>query len=106
MKYVANSIPKSGTHLLDRVLMLLGVELVNFGGIRPHPVGDDQFPLVSRRLRALMGLRKPEDVMGISSYLLEGGLFPPARKLVRGGGKEKVTVGVDFPKQVSRRWLC
>ncbi len=105
MKYVANSIPKSGTHLLDRVLMLLGVELINFGGIRPHPVGDDQFPLISRRLRALMGLRKPEDVMGISSYLLEGGLFPPARKLVRGGGKEKVTVGVDFPKQVSRRWL-
>jgi hypothetical protein len=105
MKLVANSVPKSGTHLLDRLLILLRVELVNFGGIKPHPVGDGRFPLVHRRLRALLGLRKPEDVMGIGSYLVEGGLFPPARKLVRVWGPEKVTVGVDFPQQISRRWL-
>jgi len=106
VKFVANSVPKSGTHLLDRLLILLGLELVNFGGIRPHPVGSGQLPLFSRHLRSLLGLRKPEDVMGIGSYLVEGGLFPPARKLVRGRGPEKVTVGVDFPQQISRRWLA
>jgi hypothetical protein len=37
MRIVANSIPKSGTHLLDRLLVLLGFRIVE-GGIRPHLV--------------------------------------------------------------------
>jgi len=32
MKIAANSIPKSGTHLLDRLLTLLGIDLVDLGG--------------------------------------------------------------------------
>ena len=32
MKVVANSIPKSGTHLLDRLLTLLGFDLMDLGG--------------------------------------------------------------------------
>ncbi len=105
MRIVANSIPKSGTHLLDRLLVLLGFGLVDLGGIRPHLVEDGRFPLVRQRLRTLLGLRKPEDVMGIGPHLVEGGRFPPVRRLLRGGG-EKVTIGVVSPQQISRRWLA
>ena len=88
MRAVANSIPKSGTHLLDRLLVLLGFGLVDLGGLRPHLAkSDDRFPLVNGRLRRLMGLRKPEDVMGIGPHLVEGGRFPPVRKFMRGRGE-------------------
>ncbi len=72
MRVVANSIPKSGTHLLGRLLTLLGIEKTELGGIRSH---------------------------------LVSGPYAPIRRLVRGRGKEKVTVGVVSPAQVSRRWL-
>ncbi|MGH3146848.1 MAG: sulfotransferase domain-containing protein, partial [Rubrobacter sp.] len=106
MRVVANSIPKSGTHLLDRLLVLLGFGLVDLGGMRPRPLrGGDRFPLLNRRLKSILGVRKPQDVMGIGPHLVEGGRFPPARKFLRGRG-EKVTVGVVSPQQVSRRWLA
>ncbi len=97
MRVVANAIPKSGTHLLDGLLMLLGFGLVDLGGARPHLVKSSyRFPLVKQRLKSILGLRKPEDVMGIGPHLVEGGRFPPARRLLRGRG-EKVTVGVVSP---------
>ena len=106
MRVVANSIPKSGTHLLDRLLVLLGFGLVDLGGLMPHALeSGDRFPWVDRRLKGLLGVRKPEDVMGIGPHLVEGGRFPPARKLLRGRG-ERVTVGVVSPQQISRRWLA
>jgi hypothetical protein len=37
MRIVANFIPKSGTHLLDRLLVLLGFRMVE-GGIGPRLV--------------------------------------------------------------------
>jgi hypothetical protein len=49
MRVVANSIPKSGTHLLDRLLVLLGFEMIE-GGIRPHLVSGRYWP-VRRLLR-------------------------------------------------------
>jgi hypothetical protein len=105
MRIVANSIPKSGTHLLDRLLVLLGFGMVDLGGTRPHLVkSSDRFPMVNQRLKSILGLRKPEDVMGIGPHLVEGGRFPPARKFLRGRG-EKVTVGVVSPQHISRRWL-
>jgi hypothetical protein len=106
MKVVANSIPKSGTHLLDRLLTLLGFELMDLGGIRPHPAqAGKNLTSTRRRLRALLGLRRPEDVMGIGSHLVDGGRFPPARRLLRTRGPEKVMTGVDFPREIGRRWL-
>ena len=88
MRIVANSIPKSGTHLLDRLLVLLGFELVDLGGARPHLVRSNyRFPLVNQRLKSILGLRKPEDVMGIGPHLVEGGRFRPARRLLRGRGR-------------------
>jgi hypothetical protein len=106
MRVVANSIPKSGTHLLDRLLVLLGFGLVDLGGLRPHLLeSGERFPLVNQRLKGILGIRKPEDVMGIGPHLVEGGRFPPARRFMRGRG-EKVTVGVVSPQQVSRRWLA
>ena len=105
MRAVVNSIPKSGTHLLDRLLILLGFELGDFGGVRPHLVEGDRFPLARRRLRSLLGLWKPENAMGIGPHLIEGGRFPLARKLLRGRGPDKVTTGVDFPREIGRGWL-
>jgi hypothetical protein len=106
MKVVANSIPKSGTHLLDRLLTLLGFELIDLGGIRPHPaLAGKELTWTHRRLRTVLGLRKPEDVMGIGSHLVDGGRFPPARRLLRMRGPEKVTIGVEFPREIGRRWL-
>jgi hypothetical protein len=104
MRVVANSIPKSGTHLLDRLLGLLGLGQVDLGGFRPHLVEDGRFSFVRQRLKPLLGLRKPEDVMAIGPHLVEGGRFPPVRRLLRGRG-EKVTVGVDTPQRIGRRWL-
>ncbi len=105
MRVVANSIPKSGTHLLDRLLVLLGFGQVDLGGFRPHLLkSGDRFPFLGRRLKGILGIRRPEDVMGIGPHLVEGGRFPPARRLLRGRG-EKVTVGVVSPRQMSRRWL-
>src|ERR687889_232170 len=105
MRMVANSIPKSGTHLLDRLLVLLGFRMVDLGGIRPHLAESNyQFSLVNQRLKSILGLRKPEDVMGIGPHLVEGGRFPPARRFLRGRG-EKVTVGGVSPQRISRRWL-
>ena len=72
MRVVANSIPKSGTHLLGRLLMLLGCEKTSLGGIRSH---------------------------------LVSGPYAPIKRLMRGRGAEKVTVGVVSPQQISRRWL-
>ncbi len=57
MRIVANSIPKSGTHLLDRLLMLLGFKMVK-GGIRPNLVSGPLSP-VRRFLRG----RGPEKVV-------------------------------------------
>jgi hypothetical protein len=99
MRLVANSIPKSGTHLLNRLLVLLGFGLVDLRGIRPRPAkSSDGCAGFS------FGLRKPEHVLGISPHLIEGGRFPLARRLLRGQG-EKVTIGVVSPQQISRRWL-
>jgi hypothetical protein len=88
MRIVANSIPKSGTHLLDRLLVLLGFGMVDLGGARPH-LGKSSypFPAASQRLKSILGLRKPEDVMGIGPHLVEGGRFPPARRFSRGRGR-------------------
>jgi hypothetical protein len=114
MRAVANSIPKSGTHLLDRLLVLLGLGLVDLGGlggqvslrgIEPPPGGGGRFSPVRKRLGPLLGLRKPEDVMPIGPHLVEGGRFPAARRLLRGRG-EKVTIGVEAPQQISGRWLA
>src|SRR5688500_996356 len=105
MRIVANTIPKSGTHLLDRLLVLLGFGMVDLGGARPHLVKSSyRFPAAHQRLKSILGLRKPEDVMGIGPHLVEGGRFPPARSFLRGRG-EKVTVGVVSPQHISRRWL-
>jgi sulfotransferase 6B1 len=106
MKVVANSIPKSGTHLLDRLLTLLGFDLMDLGGSRPHLAqAGKNLTSTRRRLRNLGGLRRPEDVMGIGSHLVDGGRFPPARRLLRTRGPEKVMTGVDFPREIGRRWL-
>ena len=106
MKVVANSIPKSGTHLLDRLLTLLGFELMDLGGIRPHPAqAGKNLTSTRRRLRALLGLRRPEDVMGIGSHLVDGGRLPLIRRLLRTRGPEKVMTGVAFPREIGRRWL-
>ena len=106
MKVVANSIPKSGTHLLGRLLTLLGFKLIDLGGIRPHPAqAGKKVPVIDRHLRALLGLREPEDVIGIGSHLVDGGRLPLIRRLLRTRGPEKVITGVDFPREIGRRWL-
>ena len=105
MRAVANTIPKSGTHLLDRLLRMLGLGLVDLGGVRPHLVDNSQPSFVRQRLKPLLGLRKPEDVMAIGPHLVEGGRVPALRRLLRGSG-ETVTVGVVTPRPISRRWLA
>ncbi len=105
MRVVANSVPKSGTHLLDRLLMLLGFELIDLGGVGPQLVGGSRFSSTRKRLGASLGVRKPEHVMGIGSHMVSGGRLPTIRRFLRSRGLEKVTVGVDFPEQVDRRWL-
>ena len=105
MKAIANSIPKSGTHLLDRLLILLGFDLIDLGGVGPHLFEGDRFFSVRKHLGPSLGLRKAENVMGIGSHLVEGGRLPAVRRLVRARGPERVTVGVDFPREVGRGWL-
>jgi sulfotransferase 6B1 len=106
MKVVANSIPKSGTHLLDRLLTLLGFDLMDLGGIRPQLAqAGKNLTSTRRRLRTLVGLRGHEDVMGIGSHMVDGGRFPPARRLLRTRGPEKAMIGVDFPREIGRLWL-
>lgn len=57
VRVVANSVPKSGTHLLVRLLSLLGFRQTDFGGIRSHLVSGPLSP-IKRLLRA----RGPEKV--------------------------------------------
>ena len=57
-RVVANSVPKSGTHLLVRLLTLLGFQQTDFGGIRSHLVSGPFSP-IKRLLRA----RGPEKVI-------------------------------------------
>lgn len=102
---MANSIPKSGTHLLLRLLTLLGLDLVDFGGLKPRPVKDGEAIWASRPFRALLGTRGPGKFLGIGPHLIEGGRVPPVRRLVRAGGEEKIVLGVDFPREIGRGWL-
>lgn len=51
MRVVANSVPKSGTHLLGTLLTILGFEQMGFGGIRSHLVSGPFTP-AKRLLRA------------------------------------------------------
>lgn len=106
MRILANSIPKSGTHLLLRLLTLLEFDLADFGGLRPRVVSaKGRDTAANRTLRTLLGTREPGKFLGIGPHLLEGGRFPPARALVRTRGPEKITVGVEFPREIGRRWL-
>lgn len=58
MRVVANSVPKSGTHLLARLLVLLGLEPADgFGGIRSHLVAGPFSPI-----KRLLRDRGPEKV--------------------------------------------
>ena len=61
MRVVANSIPKSGTHLLDRLLVLLGFKLVE-GGIRSHLVAGPLSPI-----RRLVRGRGEKVIIGVVS---------------------------------------
>lgn len=101
MRVVANSIPKSGTHLLLRLMTLLGLEVVDFGGVRSRFLAGNHRPGVRR----LLGARDPENPLGIGPHLLVGGRSPRLRQLTRGRGPETVTVGVDSPVQLNRGWL-
>ena len=64
-RVVANSIPKSGTHLLDRLLVLLGFEMIE-GGIRPHLVSGRYRPvrrlLRGRGEKVTVGVVSPQQV--------------------------------------------
>jgi hypothetical protein len=64
-RVVANSIPKSGTHLLDRLLVLLGFEMIE-GGIRPHLVSGRYGPvrrlLRGRGEKVTVGVVSPQQV--------------------------------------------
>lgn len=104
MKILANSIPKSGTHLLLRLLTLLEFGTTDFGGVRPRLVSDRD-SAADRLLGRLPGTREPGKFLGIGPHLAEGGRFRPARALIRNYGREKVTVGVEFPCEIGRRWL-
>ena len=90
---------------MDRLIMLLGFELVDLGGVGPYLLEGDRLTSVRMRLAAFLGARKAENVMGIGSHLVSGGRVPPVRKFLRARGPERVTVGVDFPEPISRRWL-
>jgi hypothetical protein len=65
MRIVANSIPKSGTHLLDRLLVLLGFRMVE-GGIRPHLVSGRFRParrlLRGRGEKVTIGVVSPQQI--------------------------------------------
>lgn len=105
MKVIANSVPKSGTHLLLRLLTLLGMDLVDFGGLRPTPVYGGKNAWSSKTFQKILGTRDPEKFLGIGPHLIEGGRFPRMRRVVRSGGRERVLLGVDYPCEANRRWL-
>lgn len=105
MRILANSIPKSGTHLLLRLLTLLEFDMADLGGIRPSLASSETDTRADRVLRGLLGTRKPGQFLGIGPHLLEGGRFPPLRRFLRTRGLETVTIGVDAPKEIGRRWL-
>lgn len=105
MRIFANSIPKSGTHLLLRLLTLLGFEIADFGGLRPTLVSGEGESGVGAMLRPLLGTREPGRFLGVGPHLVEGGRFPAARRLIRARGPEKVLVGVDSPKEIGAPWL-
>jgi len=103
MRVIANSVPKSGTHLLLRLMTQLGLDLVDFSGLKPASVSAPAWS--SKTFRKLLGSRDPNKFLGIGPYLLEGGRVPVLRKAIRTRGREKVTLGVDSPREASRRWL-
>lgn len=105
MRVLANSIPKSGTHLLLRLLTLLDFDLVDFGGVTPRVVSERKENAAHRTMRKVLGTREPGKFLGIGPHLLEGGRFPAARELIRTRGSDKITVGVEFPREIGRRWL-
>ena len=114
-RIVANSIPKSGTHLLDRLLVLLGFEMIE-GGIRPHLVSGRFRPL-RRMLRGrgetvTVGVVSPQQVSrrwlaGRLSRVPEGGFInahclytPELADLFREGRMETVCILRD-PRDVA-----
>ena len=105
MRILANSIPKSGTHLLLRLLTLLGFDLTDFGGIRPRVVSERRETAAHQTLRALLGTREQGKFLGIGPHLLEGGRLPWAREMLRSRSPEKIVVGVEFPREIGRKWL-
>lgn len=105
MRVIANSVPKSGTHLLLRLMTLLGLDLVDFGGLKPTSVSGAGPFWSSKAFQKVLGTREPGKFLGIGPYLVEGGRLPRVRQAVRVSGREKVTLGVDFPREASRRWL-
>ena len=104
MKVFANSIPKSGTHLLLRLLTLLDFDMADFGGIKPSLVTEED-RVTDRLLRKALKTREPGKFLGIGPHLVDSGRFPAARALIRTRGPEKVTLGVEFPREIGRRWL-
>lgn len=106
MRVLANSIPKSGTHLLLRLLTQLDFDLVDFGGIRPRVVSQNtEETAVGKALRTVLKTREPGKFLGIGSYLVEGNRLRPGRHLIRGRGPDTVTVGVELPREINRGWL-
>lgn len=105
MRVIANSVPKSGTHLLLRLVTLLGLDLVDFGGLRPTSVAGGGNVWSSKTFQKILGTREPDKFLGIGPHLLDGGRFPHVRRALRSGGSEKVTLGVDYPREANRRWL-
>jgi hypothetical protein len=105
MRVIANSVPKSGTHLLLRLLTSLGLDLVDFGGLKPTSVSGAGPFWSSKAFQKVLGTREPGKFLGIGPYLVEGGRVPPVRRAIRTSGRDKVTLGVDSPREASRRWL-
>ena len=114
-RVVANSIPKSGTHLLDRLLVLLGFEQVE-GGIRPNLV-EGRFRPVRRLLRGrgekvTVGVVSPREISrrwlaGRLSRVPEGGFInahcvytPELAELFREEGMRMVCILRD-PRDVA-----
>lgn len=104
MRIFANTIPKSGTHLLLRLLTQMGFGQADFGGTRPRPVKNTHTP-VDQLLGMLPGGRKPGQFLGVGPHLVEGGRFTAARAFFRNRDPEKVLLGVDIPGKVGRDWL-
>ena len=104
-RVLANSIPKSGTHLLLRLLTGLGYGISDFGGLRPSAVREDGGARHERLLRSALGAREPGRFLGVGPHLVAGGRVPGLRRLVRDRGAEKVTLGVESPQEIGRRWL-